>query len=713
MTRPANPSAQPRGGKLRALPPCLAVAAAALLVRAAYLQQARPIVFFDHLISDGRTYFAWARTIAGGDWLGHGVFYQAPLYPYVLAVFQLLVGEDLWAIRLIQAALGAAACALVCLAATRWISPRAGWTAGAIMALYPPAIFFDGLIQKSVLDLFWLSLLLWRLSSAASRSTAANWAIIGVAWGLLTLTRENAVILAPLLITAALLCPSTPLAFARATNARRLLSAGALAAGAALVLLPVSLRNKLVGGEFALTTSQAGTNFYIGNNPRAFGSYAPLRPGRSDTPNERQDATELAEAALGHKLTPSQVSRYWWGQAWSFIRAQPAKWLALTWRKTLWTLNSYEIPDAENIDYYAEHCSILRWLRYPLHFGTLLPLAVAGAALTWPRRRELWLLYALPALVALSVILFYVFARYRYPMTPMLAILAAAALTEAPAAIRQRRFRRVGVAAALLILAAILANWPIEFPKRSQVGLSYANAGAVLAVDDDNERAIREFQTALTIEPRILEAHLGLGKALARAGRFDEALAALNHALKLSPSAAQVHVAIASTLLDRDDVPGARRHADAALRLWPDRAEALAIVGCVQFRAGQFHEAFRNIDRAARLEPNESAYTLEHAWALATCADDAIRNPPTALTLAKQAAALASPRDPRARDVLAAALAANGRFAEAQTTARAALDVARTRRLSVLADQIESRLRQYEAGKPVRHPTSAPATSVP
>ena len=51
--------------------------------------------------------------------------------------------------------------------------------------------------------------------------------------------------------------------------------------GAALVLLPVGLRNLAVGGEFHLTKSQFGPNFYIGNGPQADGGYVALREGRT------------------------------------------------------------------------------------------------------------------------------------------------------------------------------------------------------------------------------------------------------------------------------------------------------------------------------------------------------------------------------------------------------------------------------------------------
>ena len=98
----------------------------------------------------------------------------------------------------------------------------------------------------------------------------------------------------------------------RTPNAERRTDCGAAAlflAGLAIVLVPVAARNSYVGGGFYVTTSQFGPNFYIGNNPAADGTYQSLRFGRGAPEYERQDATELAERALGKRLTPAEVSR--------------------------------------------------------------------------------------------------------------------------------------------------------------------------------------------------------------------------------------------------------------------------------------------------------------------------------------------------------------------------------------------------------------------
>ena len=88
-----------------------------------------------------------------------------------------------------------------------------------------------------------------------------------------------------------------------------------------MLLLPVAIRNAAVGGGFYLTTSQFGSNFFIGNNPASDGTYMSLRPGRGAPEFERLDATELAQKAVGRTLTPGEVSDYWFDRSRAYIRA--------------------------------------------------------------------------------------------------------------------------------------------------------------------------------------------------------------------------------------------------------------------------------------------------------------------------------------------------------------------------------------------------------
>src|SRR5512144_1027813 len=108
------------------MPRYLLIFAVAFAVRLVHIWQLRRSPFFDVLLGDSRGYDEWARRIAGGEWIGREVFYQAPLYPYVLGVIYALTGRHLLVVRLMQAALGSLSCVLLGAAAARLLDRRVG-----------------------------------------------------------------------------------------------------------------------------------------------------------------------------------------------------------------------------------------------------------------------------------------------------------------------------------------------------------------------------------------------------------------------------------------------------------------------------------------------------------------------------------------------------------------------------------------------------------
>src|SRR5262249_7325028 len=161
------------------------VFALAFAVRLTHVWSIRHSPFFETLLGDARGYDAWARQIAAGDLMGQGVFYQAPLYAYFLAALY-AIHRSLALVRICQAALGAGACALVAVATQRMFSTTAGVVAGVMLALYAPAVFFDALIQKSVLDVFLIALFLALVARPLVESSP-RWVMVGVTLGALSL----------------------------------------------------------------------------------------------------------------------------------------------------------------------------------------------------------------------------------------------------------------------------------------------------------------------------------------------------------------------------------------------------------------------------------------------------------------------------------------------------------------------------------------------
>ncbi len=395
--------------------------------------------------------------------------------------------------RLVQILLGSIACVLVAHAAWRLVSPRAGIVAGVVLALYPPAIFFDALLQKTVLDAFLISVAIWIVSAILTQPARTwRWIGLGVTLGALSLTRENALALVAVVAAWALVAPESD--SGQQPLARR--AAAQLAPfvlGAALVLLPVAVRNYAVGGGFYLTTSQFGTNLYLGNNARTDGTAGSLVGGRGSAEYERQDAIDLAERATGRTLSPGEVSSYWTGQALDYITSQPGSWLKLMARKFALLWNRAEAFDTESQESYAEWSTPLRLLGPLGHFGILVPLACFGVWVTWPARSRLWILYVLAGAYAASIVVFFIYARYRFPLVPFLVIFAAAGLAEGAGFLRQRSRNQIMTAAAVAAGVAIATNWPM--------------------LSTTTMRAVTEHN---------------LGAALQSEGRLDEAVAALS-----------------------------------------------------------------------------------------------------------------------------------------------------------------------------------------
>ena len=619
------------------------VFAVALLVRVVHVLQIRRAPFFTVLMGDSHGYDAWAQRIAAGEWVGHEVFYQAPLYPYFLGIIYAIVGRDLLLVRVVQIAIGSASCALLALAVDRLLSRReapdegrrAGLIAGLMLALYAPAIFFDGLLQKSVLDVFFVCLALLIVATlvtpapAESAEGAENaetrpqnksprsphspwslraprltpWLALGLTMGGLALTRENALVLIAVLLVWSLVRPIP--------NVARLRPAALFLAGIAIVLVPVAARNAYVGGGFFVTTSQFGPNFYIGNNRNADGTYQSLRFGRGAPEYERQDATELAERTLGRSLSPGEVSSFWTDRALDFITTEPARWLRLMVRKFALLWNATEMLDTESQEAHAEWSWPLRVLGIVGHFGILVPLAVLGVIVTWPMRRRLWILYALIAAYAASVLLFYVFARYRYPLAPLLIVFAAAALANPRTALARPQIL-VPVAA-----VAVFANWPL-LSKTLMRAVTETNIAVALQAEGRLDDAAGHYQRAIALQPDYAPAYNNLGTAMRAKGRLNDAIAAYKRALELRPEYGEAHYNLANALTDAGQPREAASHFQIALQTMRGSADVHNNLGIALIAEGKATEAIAEFRTAVALDPDSPVSHRNLADALAS-----------------------------------------------------------------------------------------------
>jgi DNA-binding winged helix-turn-helix (wHTH) protein/Flp pilus assembly protein TadD len=132
---------------------------------------------------------------------------------------------------------------------------------------------------------------------------------------------------------------------------------------------------------------------------------------------------------------------------------------------------------------------------------------------------------------------------------------------------------------------------------------------------EDLERARREFERVLELEPDQAGALVGLGEALLRMGRGGEARRPLERSLELAPDDPQAHHLLAQVLLFHSwEWDAAERHFDRAIRLRPGYAAGYQVRAYWLALTGRMEEALAAMTTALRLDPLSSYVQADAGW---------------------------------------------------------------------------------------------------
>jgi len=135
--------------------------------------------------------------------------------------------------------------------------------------------------------------------------------------------------------------------------------------------------------------------------------------------------------------------------------------------------------------------------------------------------------------------------------------------------------------------------------------LRHSTAHLLLAAQD-NAAAAEHWRFILQHLPHCNRAHTGLGMALTRLGRFDEAMAHFARALKDAPNEPALLTNLGITHLARGQLDQAAEHLKAALAARGDYAPAVKAMGQLHARKGRFDQALEQYSEAARIDPDDA-----------------------------------------------------------------------------------------------------------
>ncbi len=606
-----------------ALVPLVAVALTALLVRLLYLAAIRPSPFFTAPVGVAGSYVAMADAIAAGDLAGgNAAYWQPPLYGYVLAAWRAIAGGPL-AIRAVQFLLGTATVLLATRLTARLLGRRASLLVGFAGAVYGPFLFFEGRLLPASLVSFLSIAGLAALERARGSEAIAPRIMAGLFFGAAALAHPEAFFVALVLGLGLLWLERTAPAYPRGAPrgmaragapGRRGAGARALAflGAALLVTLLATARNWIVARDLVWVSADGGLRYFLGNNARSDETLA-IPPGRTWL-----DLVETPHREAGLTLASAR-SRYFYAAAGRFMRERPLAYARLLATKAARFLAGYETTRGE--DLYAARgesrlLAGLVWHAGPFGFpfGLVSPLAVLGAVLFWPRRRELALVYLFAAAYAIATIAFFVTASSRLPAVPALLVLAAGAVDWMLARRRVPGLTlRFGVAAGALLL---LLNLNPAVPRDIPTSESHRLRAAAEYEGKRYAAAVRAQARAIELAPGRAELHFDQGLYLTAAGDTAGAIAAYRRAIELAPGYGEPKVNLANLLVHAGDFRSAvRLYIEAAVGD-PDLLPAHMAVGSAFLHSGHPDSALARFEHVLARDPAHEEATLGRIAAL-------------------------------------------------------------------------------------------------
>jgi 4-amino-4-deoxy-L-arabinose transferase-like glycosyltransferase len=361
------------------------------------------------LTRDEREYLSLARSLAAGngfvydDVMRSGPFTpfgRAPGYPVFLAAVgggRSVVETVPAAVKIAQSVVGGFGIVLIGVIAHRLAGVRASKAAALIAAAYPPLIWIAAFAWSEAV--FWPVglLIVWvfdRLMTKPDRIGAAM--LCGLLIGAGILIRPALIFFVPLAVLYAL------------WQRRPKLIAG-LAIGTLVIVGPWTARNVQHYGRFVLVASEGGVTFWTGNHPLAVGD-----GDLAANPRLKEDNLRLRAEHPG--LSEEEMERFYYEEAFAWMRTHPVDWLRLEARKAFYLV----VPAGPS---YALHSARYR-VTSVVAYLALLALACLGLArgrANLRRAAGLWLLAASAVAVCL---VFFPQERFRIPIVdPVLVVL--------------------------------------------------------------------------------------------------------------------------------------------------------------------------------------------------------------------------------------------------------------------------------------------------
>lgn len=236
-------------------------------------------------------------------------------------------------------------------------------------------------------------------------------------------------------------------------------------------------------------------------------------------------------------------------------------------------------------------------------FGLIAPLALVGIILSHKNSKHVLLLEIFLVVYMLSVVLFFVTARYRVPVIPVLILFSAYATDRFVYMIKKKNTSEL--VKCLLVFLIILIPVNLEIPGYSSEnpGQAHYALGSVYSEKGDEVRAVEEFEKAIRYNPNLAEAYVNLGSIYGDQGKHELALEYYGRALEKGADSAFVLYNLGIEYQNHGLFDQAQEKYELSLSLRDDNPKVHYLLGEIYLKKGMVQEAKGEYEKTLRDDP--------------------------------------------------------------------------------------------------------------
>jgi len=436
------------------------IASAGLLLR---LQVCSELLENDAQVShpsaytDMATYKDLSEKIARGEFQGN-FYYQPFYYAVFLPVVHKIMGDGIWPVMIAQALISALTIFLAAISSAMLWGRMAGVVTALLTAFSAVLILYVPYHLIETLQAFWITAILYAAIIAWRRGRIFYWGILGFLVSLSILTRGNVWFCVPGLVLAAFFSVRIKSEARPSWNLNnimaRLLPVIVFLVMVILPQLPFAARNTKATGKLCGPSTAAGAVLALGNTPEA--PPGGRNPGTGPGPMEYPET--YGAWMDKEKEIPVSSRMFQW------FKAEPLAFIELQCRKMLLFWDRHEIPNNIAFERQGMKSRTFRLLAFiptaiimAMALGWLMYYFVSNARSGFKRisrHPEPLVLFYLITSLFLATAAFYILARFRLPIVPLMSVGAGGLAATLFINLARRNWKKVMNRALLPFLAA-------------------------------------------------------------------------------------------------------------------------------------------------------------------------------------------------------------------------------------------------------------------